>query len=250
MKKTRILMGMPVIIEITDSAPTEKIEKTIEEGFDLFNEIDERFSPYKNNSELMKINRGEIQSSLYSTDMKTVFSLAKKAKEKTHGYFDIYTRDGSTDPSGLVKGWAIERVADILEKNGYRNFIVEAGGDIQTKGKNKEGEYWKIGIRNPFNASHIIKVVSGEDIAVATSGTYIRGQHIYNPHKKEEIISDIVSMTVISKNIFDSDIYATASFAMGKEGINFLENLNLIEGYMVDSKGIATLTTGFSQYIQ
>jgi len=84
---------------------------------------------------------------------------------------------------------------------------------------------------------------------VATSGTYIRGQHIYNPYRPEEKIEDIVSITVVGPDIYEADRFATAAFAMGRGGIMFIEELKDFEGYAVDAAGIATMTSGFSALI-
>jgi thiamine biosynthesis lipoprotein len=106
-----------------------------------------------------------------------------------------------------------------------------------------------VGIRNPFKIDEIVKVLSVTDCGVATSGTYIRGQHIYNPVSGVSEITDILSMTVIGADIYYADCYATAAFAMGQEGIGFIEALDGFEGYMIDKNGIATYTTGFERYV-
>ena len=109
--------------------------------------------------------------------------------------------------------------AKLLQELDLKNFYVNAGGDIQFSGKNAEGKLWKTGIKNPFNQKEIVKVVylkSGEGIA--TSGNYIRGDHIYNPKNRKKIIEEIVSFTVIGPNVCEADRFATAVFAMGKEG--------------------------------
>jgi thiamine biosynthesis lipoprotein len=180
--------------------------------------------------------------------MKTVFRLSEKTREETYGYFDIL-RHGRYDPSGLVKGWAIYHAAQLLRKRGFKNFYVDAGGDIQVHGKNPQGQNWQIGIRNPFNIDEIVKVVSVSNRGVATSGTYVRGNHIYNPNIEGDLETTIVSLTVIGSNIYEADRFATAAFAMGGEGIYFIESLKGFEGYMIDQNGRATMTTGFGEYI-
>ena len=84
---------------------------------------------------------------------------------------------------------------------------------------------------------------------MATSGTYVRGQHIYNPHEPTKLIQDIVSLSVIGPDILEADRFATAAFAMGEQGIYFIENLPGFEGYMVNAQGIATQTTGFGAFV-
>lgn len=239
-------MGMTITVEISDKNANEKI---FDKVFSYFEEVDKRFSTYKKESEISKINDGLLKENEWSSEMKEVFNLSEKTKKETDGYFDIKRPDGKYDPSGLVKGWAIWRAANIIKNEGYENFYVDAGGDIQAFGKNAENEPWKIGIRNPFNEEEIIKNLSITDMGVATSGTYVRGQHIYNPKKPNEKIEDIVSLTVIGENIYEADRFATAAFAMGKEGIYFIEKLPGFEGYMIDKEGIAKMTSGFEQYV-
>ncbi len=241
-------MGMTITIEIADSFVKEENFKKI---FEYFDSVDKQFSVYKRASEISKINRGEIAEKDYSSEMKEIFVLSEQTKKETNGYFDIKKPNGLIDPSGLVKGWAIYKAAQILWSAGFKNFFVDAGGDIQTSGVNSNGEVWTIGIRSPFKPeTEIVKVLQLTDKGIATSGNYIRGNHVYNPLNKKEILNDIISITVIGPNVYEADRFATAVFAMGKEGINFLENLEGFEGYAIDSKGIATMTSGFNNYVK
>ncbi len=248
MKHTKLIMGMPITVEISqEQGAPEAFDKV----FDYFESVDRKFSTYKKDSEISKINRGEIPLSHASAEMQKIFQLAEQTKQQTSGYFDIKQPDGKYDPSGLVKGWAIHEASLLLEKLGFKRFFVEAGGDIQACSKNDGNiEKWSVGIRNPFNREEIVKVVYLESEGMATSGTYIRGQHIYNPHKPGEKFTEIVSLTVIGPNIYEADRFATAAFAMGKEGINFIEGLQGFEGYSIDSKGIATMTGGLGKYLE
>ncbi|MGE5392382.1 MAG: FAD:protein FMN transferase, partial [Candidatus Saccharibacteria bacterium] len=129
---------------------------------------------------------------------------------------------------------------------GVRRFFIEAGGDIQAQ--TGQGRRWRVGIRNPFNRKEIVKAVEIADQGVATSGTYIRGRHIYNPLSGNRV-DEIVSLTVIGPNIFEADRFATAAFAMGKQGIEFIESLKGLEGYQIDKNGRAKETSGFGQYV-
>ncbi|HVW67250.1 MAG TPA: FAD:protein FMN transferase [Candidatus Peribacteraceae bacterium] len=246
MKHTQILMGMTITVEVIDPSVTTD---AIGDVFDYFRYVDEKFSTYKDTSEITRINEGEIPAGDESDDMKTVLSLCESTKHLTNGYFDIRTPANTLDPSGLVKGWAIWNAAKLLKKRGYQNFYIDAGGDIQTYGMNADGQPWRIGIRNPFNIGENVKIVTlAGDRGMATSGIYARGQHIYNPHDPVSRIDDIVSLTVIGPNVFEADRFATAAFAMGRNGIAFIEKLEGCEGYMIDSNGIAIFTPGFEQY--
>src|ERR1019366_6063279 len=130
MKQTRLIMGMPITIEVVDPMVTQD---DLDSVFAYFVSIDETFSTYKDTSEITKINRGEILPAQYSTDMRRIFSLSAQTKKETHGYFDIQ-HEGFYDPSGIVKGWAILNAAEMLTAEGFKNFYVDAGGDIQVAG--------------------------------------------------------------------------------------------------------------------
>ncbi len=244
MKQTRLIMGMPITIEILDATITQD---DLDDVFAYFVSVDDIFSTYKETSEISKINRGELRPAQYSEDMKVVLALSAQTKKETDGYFDI-EHNGIYDPSGIVKGWAIQNAAKMLRARGFRNFYVDAGGDIQVAGS-KHGDPWRVGIRNPFNRNEYVKVLVITDQGVATSGTAIRGQHIYDPFNQNTPLVDVASITVIGPNVYDADRFATAAFAMGKRGIQFIEKLAGFEGYMIDAHARATYTSGFERYV-
>ncbi len=244
MKQTRLLMGMPITVEVVDAVA---VDTDIDEVFAYFAYVDEKFSTYKDTSEISLINQRRLALEQASPDMQLIFALAEQTRQETDGYFDI-AYDGKYDPSGIVKGWAIHNAAALLRDKGFRNFYVEAGGDIQADGHNAHGQPWRIGIRNPFVFEQIVKVLSISDLGVATSGTYIRGQHIYDPRRRAQLVTDVVSLTVIGPNIYEADRFATAAFAMGRAGIHFIEQLDGLEGYLIDKTDEATLTSGFERF--
>jgi len=244
MKQLQLLMGMPIAVEVVDPRVTEG---DIEKVFAYFRAVDETFSTYKEHSEISKVNRGELCEDEYYDEMKTILALSDQTKQETQGYFDIY-HNGTADPSGIVKGWAILQAAYMLKEAGYTNLYIDAGGDIQVAG-NKGGNPWRIGIRNPFNRKENVKVLAVTEKGIATSGTAIRGQHIDDPHHPDTPLRDIVSLTVIGPNVYEADRFATAAFAMGKRGIYFIEQLPGFEGYMIDASARATFTSGFERYV-
>ncbi|HVY72874.1 MAG TPA: FAD:protein FMN transferase [Candidatus Paceibacterota bacterium] len=275
MKETRAIMGMPITVEVIDEHASPNI---LEEVFSYFTSVDEKFSTYKDTSEISKINehlreKSSLEKVLgsprkasarpfsqevfhsdpevnFSSEMQEVLELAEKTKQETGGYFNIKKQDGTVDPSGIVKGWAINNAADILLHCGASNFCIEAGGDIQTHGNAAGGAEWSVGIRNPFNTNEIVKVIYPHGKGVATSGSYERGNHIYNPLNNTDTLEDIVSITVIGPNVLEADRFATAAFAMGKEGVNFIESLPQFDAYSIDKFGVATMTRNFKNYLQ
>eukprot|EP01035_Chromulina_nebulosa_P006767 gene6767-9145_t len=218
-------MGMPITIEVvgaTDQALHDR-------AFAYLEAVDHRFSTYRSDSEISAINRGEIARDDYSPDMREVFALAEQTYAQS---------DGSRVPSGIVKGWAIRNTANLLSEAGARNFFVDAGGDVQSAGRNAEGEEWRAGIQDPFHPMQFVKLVYPRGRGIATSGTYVRGHHIYDPHHPDMLIDDVVSLTVIGQDVLEAARFATAAFAMGSDGINFIETLPGLEGYQIDRAGI------------
>ncbi len=243
MKHTRLLMGMPITVEVVDVGVTPA---DLDRVFTWFASVDERFSTYKASSEVSRLNRGELTTAEMSDDVQAVLALAEQTKRETDGYFDIW-RDSVCDPSGIVKGWAIHRAAQMLTGAGWRDCYVDAGGDIQVCGT-KRGNPWRVGIRNPFNRDQNVKVLALTDCGVATSGTAIRGQHIYDPHRPGAALLEVASITVIGPNVYEADRFATAAFAMGRRGVHFIERLAGFEGYMIGMDARATSTSGLERY--
>jgi thiamine biosynthesis lipoprotein len=238
-------MGMPITVEVVGDADG----RAAMAAFQYFCDVDARFSPYKSESELSALNRGELADSQRSMAMNEVLALSELTRHETLGFFNIRRPDGLIDPSGLVKGWAIRNAARLVEATGHQSYCIEAGGDIQCRGHNEQGKRWRVGIRNPFVAGEVVKVLVPGDAGVATSGTYVRGQHIYDPHGGGARIEDVASLTVIGPDIYEADRFATAAFAMGRGGIDFIEDSIGFEGYSIDRDGVATMTSGFQRFV-
>jgi thiamine biosynthesis lipoprotein len=181
--------------------------------------------------------------------LEEVLLLCEQTKVETGGYFDI-ERHGRIDPSGLVKGWAIEQASALLSARGLANHFVDAGGDVQAVGLNGNGQPWRVGIRNPCNRDELVKVLAISDQGVATSGTAVRGQHIYNPLQPDLLLTEVVSLTVIGPSIYDADRLATAAFAMGRDGLAFIAERPDLEGYAITADGMARYTRGFDHYVR
>jgi FAD:protein FMN transferase len=125
--------------------------------------------------------------------------------------------DGRVDPSGLVKGWSVDRAAAIADELGWRNYAINAGGDIRLRGGALPAPVWRVGIQHPRTRRQVVAVVTGDDLAVATSGAYARGDHVLDPHTKLPP-EGVLSVTVAGPDLATADAYATAAFAMGLRG--------------------------------
>jgi thiamine biosynthesis lipoprotein len=255
MRRTELIMGMPVTVVIPDrerqDAPDGLRYATTaaaaEAVFSYLRSVDERFSPYRAKSETSRIDRGALEPSEASAEMQEVLRLSEDTRQATNGFFDVWFK-GRFDPSGLVKGWAVARAAKLLDADGFISFCIEAGGDIEVRGANEQGLPWAIGLRSPTDPDRLVRTLRLQNRGIATSGTYIRGEHIYNPLSGAPA-NELASLTVVASDVYEADRFATAAFAMGREGIAFLAGQPEVEGYMIEWTGIATYTPGFARYL-
>ena len=211
------VMGTVISIDLRDP---EVEAGLVETAFDWLRQVDVRFSPYKPQSEISRLGRGEVTVEECHADVGDVLSLCEDMHRETHGVFNAWRcrPDGRLDPSGVVKGWAVERAAGILMLGGARNFCINAGGDVVIRGEPEPGRAWRIGIRHPNDARAVAAVVQGTDLAVATSGAYERGNHVVDA--RTGIPSrTLLSLTVAGPSLTIADAYATAGFAMGRAGV-------------------------------
>jgi thiamine biosynthesis lipoprotein len=245
-EQTWLQMGMPVTVCISEEAATDADVATVVTCFEAINQ---RFSPYLETSEVCRFNNGTLDLDELSDEFSLIVELCEQTKRETDGYFDAI-RDGQFDPSGLVKGWAIEQASNVLLDRGFENFVVDVGGDIRAFGVNRDRRPWQVGIRNPFRRDEVVKVLAISNRGVATSGTAIRGSHIYNPHQTYSLKTDLVSLTVVAPTVYDADRIATAAFAMGDQGLAFIAAQPGLDGYAIGSDGIASYTQGFGRYVQ
>jgi thiamine biosynthesis lipoprotein len=211
------VMGMAVSIHVRDDVSPRVFDTAIAHLHD----VDARFSTYKADSEISRLARGSISAVDCSPDVRMVLSLADVLRLRTDGYFDVLrsSDDGALtfDPSGVVKGWAVDGAADLLARSGVRSFCVNAGGDVLVRGASP-ADRWRIGIRDPRDPRSVFTIVEAANLCVATSGTYERGTHIVDPHTGRPPVG-LASMTVVGQRLAIVVAFATAAFAMGGAGV-------------------------------
>lgn len=239
MRRTEDIMGMPITIDVRDGDGGVGID----EAFAELRRIDAVFSPFAPDSAVSRINDGRLRIDDASAEVQDVLARCERYEAVTGGFFSAW-RGPVLDPSGYVKGWAIERACAILDAHGHGAYFVDAGGDVRTRGAGDAGAPWRIGIRHPVERGSVVRVVLAGDLAVATSGTYEKGSHIYDPHTGAPA-DELVSLTVIGPSIVEADVQATAAFAMGARAIDYLEGLPGYEAYAIGPDLRATWTSGF-----
>jgi FAD:protein FMN transferase len=240
-------MGTVVSIDLRDpGVPASAVDRAIV----YLHDIDRRFSPYKPDSEVSRIMRGELTLDEASPDVGWIMGLCDELTRITDGYFDArrYRSDGLPDPTGVVKGWAVEEAAFILVDAGATNFLVNGGGDIVARGSPEPGSStpWLVGIQHPIERDKVAAVLELRDGAVATSGTYERGEHVIDPHTGLPA-TDLVSLTVVGPSLTYADGFATAAFAMGRRGAEWLAGREGYEAFAITADGLTIATPGLAR---
>lgn len=206
-------------------------------------EVDSIFSTYRVDSDISRLRRGEITVQDAAPVVTEVLDLCVLMQRETGGYFTALW-DGALDPTGLVKGWAIERASQMLRRAGSDNHAVNGGGDIQLAGETAPGQAWRIGVVDPADRSRVLTVVSGRDFAVATSGRGERGDHVLDPFTRRPATA-LSSVTVVGRSLTYADSYATAALAMGHAAVGWLQGRPGYEGFVARSDGSVASTSSF-----
>ncbi|MCU1391758.1 MAG: putative thiamine biosynthesis lipoprotein [Ilumatobacteraceae bacterium] len=215
-------MGTSVSIDVRDDIDHAAIDEVVR----WLHHVDDTFSTYNLDSPISRLGTGAASMADMSGEVRSILDLCDELHRDTDGAFDAHVvpaPNGSRfDPSGVVKGWSIERAAEILERHGAANFCINGGGDIVVRGCVEPGQPWRIGIRHPALADRSAAVVASADrLAIATSATYERGAHIIDPATGEPT-ADLASVTVVGPDLTYVDAYATALFVMGLGGLEWL----------------------------
>lgn len=223
MRHVEQVMGTAVSIELADDRPQAALRELIDDVCGWLHEVDARFSTYRDDSEVMRMRRGELTVATCSDDLRHVVEACADLWRDTDGYFDAYA-GGPLDPSGYVKGWSVEVASARLAAAGSTNHYINAGGDIRMRGLHPDGVPWRVGIRHPWDADKVSWVLAMTDGAIATSGTYERGDHVLNPRTGQPA-RGLRSVTVVGPDLALADAYATAALAMGEPGLTWLAKL-------------------------
>jgi thiamine biosynthesis lipoprotein len=213
-----------VTIDIRDPQPMQPaLEAAVEAAIAWLHQVDSTFSTYRDGSEISRLGRGELSQSECSPAVREVLGLCAEVERASGGCFDIHS-GGRLDPSALVKGWSVQRAAEMLRAAGARSFFIGAGGDIVTRGEAEPGRRWRVGVRHPEIADQAAAVLEAGDLAVATSGAYERGAHIVDPRTGRPP-AGLLSMTVVGTSLTYADAFATAAFVMGESGLHWIAGM-------------------------
>lgn len=203
------------------------------------------FSTWKADSPVSRLRRGELALADAPEEVAQVLERCGLARRLSAGWFDPWAAPGGVDPTGLVKGWAAARALRVLEEAGVAAAMVSAGGDVVVFGEPEPGRRWRIGVQNPFDRSTVVAVAHPPG-AMATSGTYERGPHLFDPFTGRAATA-VVSATVTGPELDLADALATA-VAVGGDGV--LPCVDALDGYealVIRPDGGMARTDGFPE---
>ena len=222
--------AMGTVFSFTVRTPaTTAIRAAAAEAVAWLHHVDAVFSTYRPDSAVSRLDRGAAALSDCPPVVAEVLELCTAAERATGGWFSTVAT-GRLDPSGLVKGWAVDRASDLLHAAGAVDTCLNGGGDIRFRGEAGPGRPWRTGIADPSAPGRLAAVVEAGAAAVATSGTAERGAHITDPFTGRPADAGwVLSATVVGPELTWADVYATAAFAMGPD--RALEWIEGVGGY-------------------
>jgi FAD:protein FMN transferase len=244
------VMGTVVSFDVPGSA---RHDGSLDAAIRWLHWVDRVFSPYRADSDVSLLARAEVTVDACVPEMAEVLAACAFVSDLSGGYFTA-APGGQFDPSGYVKGWAVERAAALLSGAGSADHMVNGGGDVQCaggRGPNGDGarEPWRVGIADPLRSGRLALVVGARDCAVATSGTAERGPHIVDPHTGQPA-SGLASVTIVGPSLALADAYATATFAMGPaRAKDWTASLEGYAAFAITGTGDMWHTPGFARHI-
>jgi thiamine biosynthesis lipoprotein len=243
LRRVERVMGIPVGIEVVDR---DVDQAALDRAFEHLRWIDSTFSTYLPDSEISRLNAGTLAPAAASPQVRAVLERCSALRSDTDGWFDVRAT-GRLDPSGFVKGWALDGAGAILAAAGARSFCLHAGGDVLARGEPAPGRPWRVGVQHPLCRDRVAAVLAARDLGLATSGAYERGPHIVDPHRGRPP-EGVLSVTVVAPDLGLADAYATAAFAMGLDGPAWTATLRgchaltiLAGGRVLSTPGMADL---------
>ncbi|GGT19041.1 FAD:protein FMN transferase [Streptomyces chromofuscus] len=250
-RRAEEVMGTVFSFDVRGGDPTA-VRAALDEAVAGLHRVDLVFSTYRQDSQISRLGRGEVGVEECDPEVAEVLELAAEAERVSEGWFST-TYEGRLDPTGIVKGWAVERAARLLAAAGASGVSVNGGGDVQLLGAPGAGRPWRVGVSDPLRPGGLAAVVSAGgvgELAVATSGTAERGAHIVDPRTGKSAVTDLLAVTVVAPRLTWADCWATAAFARGsRDGLAWLESLPDVEALLITAGDEVWCTGGLAGWL-
>jgi thiamine biosynthesis lipoprotein len=249
----RPMWGTMIRVEVPHALP----ESAIEPVWQWFQHVDDVFSTWRDDSEISRLARGELTLAATSAEVREVLERCEQLKVASGGAFDIAfatTADEpdapgrcAIDPTGVVKGWAVDRAGELLEALGVTDVAINAGGDILVRADAHSERVWRVGIQHPWERDRTAQVVALRNGAIATSGNYERGDHVVDA-RTGRAAAGLTAVSVIASDLALADGYATAALALGNEGMSWLATRRDVVAFGITDDRRVVKTEGFDEY--
>jgi len=202
------------------------------------------FSTWDRQSPVSRLRRGEALLGDLPPEVAEVAAECQAARQASGGWFDPWAMPGGFDPTGLVKGWAVERALAVLRRSGIAAAMVNGGGDLAAFGSPAPGRRWRVGIRHPWRADALAGIIE-VGAAVATSGCYERGPHLIDP-ATGLASGRAASATVTGPSLAMADALATAVAVGGDDALAAVGRVGGYAAYLIRPDGSETGTGGIT----
>lgn len=225
-RRVEHLMGMPVSVALRGRHAGTALGATAWQSVvHELRQVDAVFSTYRADSFVNRLDRGELAVGDCPREVAEVLALGARAEADSDGAFSVWLPDAHgrrrLDPSGVVKGWAVERASRLLTALEDTDVCLSAGGDLVCHVADPGRPDWRVGIEDPHDPASLVAVVPVRSGAVATSGTRHRGQHLLDARTGRPA-AGVASVTVIDPSLTTADVDATAAYAHGPRAADWL----------------------------
>jgi len=234
------MMGTVVSVHVMGDPDPEVFADAADACFAHLRRADRVFPTYRDDSDVMRLRRGELAPQDADPWVADVADACARAEAETGGLFSA-TWSGQWDPTGYVKGWAVEgaaraHLASLVAQPGVVAAGINAGGDMQLFTAPGADWTWNVGIADPGASARVLATVGVRDGAVATSGPGERGSHIVDPRTGRPA-AGVASATVVAAGLADADLWATAAVVAGFDDLGWLPRAGASRGMIVAEDG-------------
>jgi FAD:protein FMN transferase len=250
----RDVWGTVIRIEVRDPLGAGALD----DAWHWFERVDDLFSTWRADSEVSRLARGELDPARVSPEVTEVLTLCDDLRLASTGAFDVAFAAATgvaevpgrcaIDPTGVVKGWAVDRAVELIEARGATDFAVNAGGDVVVRGFPERGDVWRIGIQHPWERRRLASTIGVTGLAVATSGGYERGEHVVDA-RTGQAACGLASVTVVASDLATADGCATAALALGRDGMAWLAQRGDVVAMGITDERRVVKTAGFDRLV-
>lgn len=225
--------------------PGPELRAALQAACAVLQDADAVFSTWNPGSPLSRLRRGQPPTAPGAGQppvLAEVRAACQQARDASGGWFDPWAMPGGYDPTGLVKGWAVDKALRMLDQAGVPAALVNGGGDLAAFGMPGPGRCWRAGIRHPWRATGLAAVLEVYG-AVATSASYERGAHLVDPRTGQPG-GQAASATVTGPSLAQADALATGLAVGGDAALEVITGLPGYQAYLIRPDGSESWTPG------